>query len=104
MDSGKRPLALVTGASAGIGAELARELARHGHDLILTARSIGPMQTLAQDLREIGAEATVIPVDLSKPGAAATLAHDIAIRGLSVDVLINNAGLGELGRFDRVDP
>jgi uncharacterized protein len=104
MDSGKRPLALVTGASAGIGAELARELARHGHDLILTARSIGPMQTLAQDLREIGAEATVIPVDLSKPGAAATLAHDIAIRGLSVDVLINNAGLGALGRFDRVDP
>jgi short-subunit dehydrogenase len=55
-------------------------------------------------LREIGADVTVIPVDLSKPGAAATLAHDVAIRGLTVDVLINNAGLGALGRFDRVDP
>ena len=104
MNDGKRPLALVTGASAGIGAELARELARHGHDLVLTARSIASMQALADELREFGAEATVIPVDLSKPGAAATLAHDIAVRGLMVDVLINNAGLGALGRFDRIDP
>jgi uncharacterized protein len=104
MNNSKRPLALVTGASAGIGAELARELARHGHDLVLTARSVAPMEALAEELREIGAEATIIPVDLSKPGGAATLAHDVAIRGLTVDVLINNAGLGALGRFERVDP
>jgi uncharacterized protein len=104
MNDNNRPLALVTGASAGIGSELARELARHGHDLILAARSVRPMETLAAELRELGAEATVIPVDLSKPGAAATLAHDIAGRGLNIDVLVNNAGLGALGRFDRMDP
>ena len=50
-DAPARPLALVTGASVGIGAELARELARHGHDLVLTARRVAPMQALADELR-----------------------------------------------------
>lgn len=104
MNDAHRPLALVTGASAGIGAELARELARHGHDLVLTARSVAPMQALATELRAAGAAVTVVPIDLGKPGAAATLAHDIASRGLVVDVLINNAGLGALGPFDSLDP
>lgn len=99
-----RKLALVTGASGGIGAELARELARHGHDLVLAARSVAPMQALAAELREAGAAATVIPADLSKPGAAASLAHDVASRGLAIEVLVNNAGLGAAGRFDRIDP
>jgi uncharacterized protein len=99
-----RPVALVTGGSAGIGAELARELARHGHDLILAARSVRPMEALAGELQASGATTTVIPIDLGKPGAAAILAHDIASRGLIVDVLVNNAGLGALGRFDRIDP
>jgi uncharacterized protein len=103
MDSSKRPLALVTGASSGIGAELARELARHGHDLVLTARRLAAMEALAIELRGLGAAATVIAADLSKPGAAATLAHDIASRGFEIDVLVNNAGLGALGRFDRMD-
>ena len=66
MDSGTvRPLALVTGASRGIGAALARELARHGHDLVLSARGIEPMQDLAGELRRIGTETTVIAADLS---------------------------------------
>ncbi len=99
-----RPLALVTGASRGIGAALARELARHGHDLVLSARSIEPMQDLADELRRIGTETTVIAADLSAPGGAARLAEELERRGLSVDVLINNAGLGGLGRFDRIDP
>lgn len=103
-DNMPRPLALVTGASGGIGAELARELARHGHDLVLAARSVAPMQALAAELRERGAAATVIPADLSKPGAAASLADDIASRGLAIEVLVNNAGLGAAGRFDRCDP
>jgi len=103
MDSSNRPLALVTGASSGLGAELARELARHGHDLVLTARRVAPMEALATELRALGAAATVIAADLSKPGAAATLAHDIASRGFEIDVLVNNAGLGALGRFDRMD-
>ena len=99
-----RPVALVTGASRGIGAELARELARHGHDLVLVARSVEPMQALADELHQAGAAVTVIAADLSQPGAAARLAAEAASRGLTVDVLINNAGLGAAGRFDRIDP
>jgi short-subunit dehydrogenase len=104
MDHSTRPLALVTGASSGIGTALARELAQHGHNLVLTARRVAPMEALAAQLRALGAVATVIPADLSKPGAAVTLAHDIAERGLDIDILVNNAGLGALGRFDRMDP
>jgi uncharacterized protein len=99
-----RPLALVTGASSGIGADLTRELARDGHDLVLTARTLAPMQALAAELESLGASTVVIPADLSQPGAAATLASTVGARGLRVDVLVNNAGLGALGRFDRMDP
>src|SRR5260370_23716465 len=104
MNTTTRPLALVTGASGGIGAELARELARHGHDLVLAARSLAPMEALAVELRGLGVDVTVIAADLARPGAAAALADDIARRGLAVDVLINNAGLGAAGRFDRIYP
>src|SRR4051812_9158007 len=99
-----RPLALVTGASRGIGAALTRELARHGHDLVLSARSIEALRELADDLRRIGVETTVIGADLSMQGATAQLADELERQGLSIDVLINNAGLGGLGRFDRIDP
>ena len=103
MDSSNRPLALVTGASSGLGIELARELARHGHDLVLSARRVALMEALAAELRGLGAAVTVIAADLAKPGAAAALADDIARRNLEIDVLVNNAGLGALGRFDRMD-
>ena len=99
-----RPLALVTGASVGIGAELARELARHGHDLVLTARRVAPMQALADELRRTGAEATVIAADLSRPGAVPAFLEDVVGRGLDVDVLVNNAGFGAAGRFARMEP
>jgi hypothetical protein len=99
----RRPLALVTGASSGIGADLARELARDGHDLVLTARRVPPMETLAAELESSGAASVIIPADLSQSGGAAALASAIEARGLVVDVLINNAGLGAVGRFDRME-
>ncbi len=104
MDSNTRPLALVTGASGGIGADLARQLAMHGHDLVLAARGIAAMEAFAAELQKLGAEVTVIAADLAKPSAAAALAEEIARREIAVDVLINNAGLGAAGRFDRSDP
>src|ERR1019366_6934128 len=99
-----RPLALVTGASSGIGADLARELARHGYDLVLSARRVAPMRALADELQKLGAASTVIAADLSKPGAAAALAKDVESRGLTLDALINNAGLGAGGPFHESDP
>jgi uncharacterized protein len=102
--SGNRPVALVTGASSGIGADLARELARNGHDLVLTARRVQPMHALADELTALGAASTVISADLSKPGASAALTNDLQARGLMIDVLINNAGLGAGGVFHESDP
>lgn len=104
MTDNARPLALVTGASSGIGADLARELARDGHDLVLAARRVDPMRALAEELKAVGAECTIIAADLSKSGAAADLAREIEARALTIDVLINNAGLGDNGRFDGSDP
>jgi len=104
MASPGRPLALVTGASGGIGADLARELAKDGHDLVLSARTVPAMEALADELRAHGANSTVIAADLAKPRAAAELASCLEDRGLQIDVLIANAGLGGVGRFDQMDP
>ncbi len=94
-----RPLALVTGASAGLGAEFARAYARRGCDLILTARRADRLEALAAELRAGGAAATVLPCDLSRPGAVAALFGEIQARGLHVDVLVNNAGYGVPGSY-----
>jgi uncharacterized protein len=96
-----KPIALVTGASSGIGADLARELARDNYDLVLAARGVDAMQKLAA---ELPAQSTIIAADLSKPGAAGELARDIQSRGLEIDTLINNAGLGDTGAFAESDP
>jgi len=98
-----RPIALVTGASSGIGAALAREAAKDGHDLVLVARRREPMQALAAELKAAGAETVIIPADLSKPGAVAELMRDVEARGIILDMLIAAAGLGESGRFDELD-
>jgi len=102
--SRERPTSLVTGASAGIGAAFARALATRGHDLILTARRADRLETLATEVRTAhSCTATVLPLDLAAPGAAGQLVDEIAVRGLSVDWLINNAGYGVPGTFDGND-
>lgn len=96
-----RPLTLVTGASAGIGAAFARDLAARGHDLILTARRAERLESLADDLRtRHGSTVTVLPADLADPQAAQQLCDAITQRGLAVDWLINNAGYGVPGTFE----
>ena len=104
MATSARPVALITGASAGIGAALAREAANDGHDLVLVARRREPMEALAAELKSTGAEITVIPADLNRPGAAAELMKTVEQHGLAIDTLINNAGLGDTGRFDQEKP
>ena len=92
MATSARPVALITGASAGIGAALAREAANDGHDLVLVARRREPMEALAAELKSTGPEVTVIPADLSRPGAAAALMKTVEQRGLAIDTLINKSG------------
>jgi uncharacterized protein len=96
-----RPLALVTGASSGIGAEMARDLAQRGHDLILVARRAQAMEALAAQLRQAhGATCTVIAQDLAAPGGVAALVMQLQSLKLEPEVLINNAGLGNIGEHD----
>jgi len=85
--------ALITGASAGLGAEFARQLASRGKDLILVARRTEPMEVLARDLAsEFNVDIDVIQADLSVADATSTLFAEVNRRGLTVDYLINNAG------------
>ncbi|WP_130618783.1 SDR family NAD(P)-dependent oxidoreductase [Dyella amyloliquefaciens] len=99
-----RPTTLVTGASAGIGATFARDLAARGHDLILTARRVERLESLANELStRHGCTVTVLPADLADPQAVAVLCDTIAQRGLTVDWLVNNAGYGVPGTFEAND-
>jgi short-subunit dehydrogenase len=89
--------ALVTGASSGIGAALARELAGHGARLILTARRMDRLDALAGELRTRGTEVRVVAADLNDPAAPGQIFS--ATQELTVDILVNNAGLGQYGAF-----
>ena len=93
--------ALVTGASAGIGAAIARELAGNGAKLILTARRLDRLETLARELGALGTEVRIIAADLLDPNAPKRLFEATEGAGISVDILINNAGLGQFGAFAR---
>lgn len=98
------PLTLITGASAGIGAAFAHDLAARGHDLVLTARRVERLEALADELRQRhGRQVTVLPADLAQPDAAARLCEELAQRGLAVDWLVNNAGYGLPGTFEAND-
>ena len=97
--------ALVTGASAGLGAALARAYASHGWDLILTARREDRLADVAGALAvEFGVAAAIIPEDLSDPAAPLRLVREIEGRGLVVDALINNAGYSLTQGFLELSP
>lgn len=99
-----RKTALVTGASAGLGKELASLFAKDGHDLVLVARSETKLRTLAGDLaRAHGITAHVVPADLADGGAPAQIFERTQQLGVAVDVLVNNAGFGTNGAFLDLD-
>jgi short-subunit dehydrogenase len=97
--------ALVTGASSGIGAEFARQLAARGLHLVLVARRREPMQELAAELH--GKHATrceIISCDLSAAGSAAEVLAAVREKRIEVDLLVNNAGFGIVGEVEQADP
>jgi hypothetical protein len=91
---------LITGASAGLGEEFARQLAQQGADLVLVARSEGRLDRIAKELRECArVEVTVIPADLSSSDAVKRLISEVRNRGFKIELLVNNAGLGVFENF-----
>ena len=94
-----KKVALVTGASAGLGVEFARRLSKRGHRLVLVARRKERLEELAEEL----GNARALAFDLSGKDAAAKLLTDIEVHGETVDLLVNNAGFGLIGRFADLD-
>ncbi len=99
-----RPLCLITGASAGIGAAFARTYAANGWDLALSARRTERLKTLAEDLEsEFGAASLIVPGDLSDPRAPERIVREIGEQGRRIDGLVNNAGFGLPGAYTSSD-
>lgn len=98
--------ALVTGASSGIGMEIARAIAPRVKALVLVARREGRLAALKEELaaKAPAARIEIVTADLAKPEQVDALVAEVARRGLDVDVLVNNAGVGMMGVFDRADP
>ncbi len=90
--------ALVTGASAGIGMAIAREYARRGRSLVLTARRVERLEALAEELRK-QVDCIVLPADLEDPAAPEALCRALRERGVEVGILVNNAGYGVPGAY-----
>jgi short-subunit dehydrogenase len=100
----QRQTALITGASAGIGVDLAECFARDGYDLVLAARTESALRDVANRIASTyGVKATAIAQDLGQIGGGAQLAAAIQQQGLRVDVLVNNAGYGNAGAFSESD-
>jgi short-subunit dehydrogenase len=93
------PITLITGASAGIGAELARVFARHGHDLVLVARREERLNELAGAIAATGRpKPLVLALDIAQPDAARRIGEALTARGLEPQTIVNNAGFGLVGR------
>lgn len=100
----KRPVTLVTGASAGIGAALAHEFAAHGHDLVLVARREHALSAVADAISATGRpRPAILPADVAQPHAAQTIADALARLGLEPENVVNNAGFGLIGTADKLD-
>ncbi|MBI4548253.1 MAG: SDR family oxidoreductase [Ignavibacteriae bacterium] len=98
------PTALITGASSGIGSELAHVFAEHGYNLVLVARRESKLQQLASDLQSKHRTTSwIFPIDLFNPNSPDELHKKITVNGLTVDVLVNNAGIGTYGKFTETD-
>jgi short-subunit dehydrogenase len=99
-----RKTALITGASFGIGSEFARIFARDGYNLVLVARSADKLRQLASQLEKAhGTRSLILAVDLTEPGASAYVLDQTTRADVVVDVLVNNAGFGQYGRFAEND-
>ena len=99
-----RQTALITGASSGIGAAMARVFASEGYGLALVARTEAALEALADDLRAMyGVLVTVVPQDLIQPGAAQAIFETLQRASITVDTLVNNAGYASYGPFAQAD-
>jgi short-subunit dehydrogenase len=94
---------LVTGASSGIGLELARSFVHDGADFVLVARRRDLLENLAGELRHAGADVRILPADLSEPDAPEKIFEELGGEDAGVDILINNAGFGARGSFAELD-
>jgi short-subunit dehydrogenase len=103
--AGLRPMAVVTGASEGIGYALARRFAAAGHDVMLVARRAEPLEQAAAAIRaELKVRAIAVPADVTAPEAIATIDHALARHGAYADTLVNSAGIGLAGPFHAQAP
>jgi short-subunit dehydrogenase len=98
-----RPVALITGASAGIGAEFARALAARGYDLVLVARRRERLDALAMEIEagHPGTKGRSLAKDLFDPHAVTEIASELADAGVTIDVLVNDAGFGRTAHSQR---
>ena len=105
MSESRQKTVLITGATKGIGYELAKLFARDSYNLVLVARNTNLLREVKKELNDDHPEIdiAIISIDLSKPGAAPEVFRNTEEKGLAVDVLVNNAGIGDFGKFYRED-
>ncbi|HYG19354.1 MAG TPA: SDR family oxidoreductase [Ohtaekwangia sp.] len=103
MEQNQNQYALITGATSGIGYELAKLFAQNGYNLVIVARSDGDLQTASREFLKHGVNVVPIAKDLFNPEAAAELYEEVKAKGIEVNVLVNDAGQGQYGLFVESD-